>query len=84
MSKDMKYSEVRRIVYNRYHGKCAICGEKIALDDMCISLITPRSKGGGKDFSNIQAACECCARRKNDMMQEEFFRKVLMVALYNI
>lgn len=84
MSKNMKYSEVRQIVYNRYHGKCAICGKDLALDKMCISLIVPKSKGGYKDFANMQAACECCARMKNDMTQEEFFRKVFAVAVHNL
>lgn len=84
MSKGMKYREVREIVYRRYKGKCAICKKKIFLDEMCINLITPKSKGGYKEFSNMQAACECCARMKNDMTQEEFFRKILAVALHNI
>lgn len=84
MSKNMKYSEVRRIVYNCYHGKCAICGKKLAFEDMCISLIIPKSKGGYKDFANMQAACECCARMKNDMKQEEFFRKVFSVVVHNL
>lgn len=83
MSKNMKYFEVRQIVYNRYRGKCAICGNKITLEDMCISLIVPKSKGGGKDFANMQAACECCARMKNDMTQDEFFRKVLCLVVRN-
>ena len=80
----MKYTEVRQIIYRRYHGKCAICGRKIVFEDMCISLIVPKSKGGYKEFSNMQAACECCARMKNDMTQDEFFMKILIIALYNI
>lgn len=84
MSKDMKHSEVRQIVYNRYKGKCAICGQKITLDEMCISLIVPKSKGGYKEFSNMQAACECCARMKNDMTQEEFTQKIYEISKYNI
>lgn len=84
MSKNMKYSEVRRIVYNRYKGKCAICGQPIPLEDMCISLIVPKSKGGYKDFANMQAAHECCARMKNDMTQEEFTQKICEIAKYNL
>lgn len=84
MSKDMKYSEVRRIVYNRYKGKCAICGKKLELGEMCISLIIPKSKGGGKDFSNMQAACECCAAMKSNMTQDEFNGKIQAVAMHNI
>ena len=83
MSKDMKYSEVRQIVYNRYHGKCAICGQRIILNEMCINLITPKSKGGHKDFSNMQAVCECCGKMKHNITNEEFFRKVFAVAVHN-
>lgn len=83
MSKNMKYSEVRQIVYNRYRGKCAICGQKISLDDMCISLVVPRSKGGGKDFANMQCACESCCKMKHDLTQDEFFRKIFVAALRN-
>lgn len=84
MSKNMKYSEVRQIVYNRYLGKCAICGHGIALNEMCINLIIPKSKGGHKEFSNMQAVCETCGRMKNNMTQDEFFRKIFLVVLHNL
>lgn len=83
MSKNMKYSEVRQIVYNRYRGKCAICGQKIAIDQMCINLITPKSKGGYKEFSNMQAVCECCGMMKHNLTNEEFFRKMFALAVHN-
>lgn len=83
MSKDMKYSEVRQIVYKRYHGKCAICRKKIFLNEMCINLITPKSKGGYKEFSNMQAVCETCGKMKHNLTQREFFRKISMVTLRN-
>lgn len=84
MSKNMKYTEARQIVYNRYHGKCSICGKKLALDEMCISLIVPKSKGGGKDFVNMQAACETCATMKNNLTQNEFMRKLWKVTIHNL
>lgn len=84
MGKDMKYSEVRQIVYNRYRGKCAICGQKLTFEDMCISLIVPKSKGGGKDFANMKAACETCAGMKHDMTQDEFLKKVFSLSVHNI
>lgn len=84
MSKDMKYSEVRKIVYKRHRGKCAICGKKLALGEMCISLIVPKSKGGYKEFSNMQCTCDSCNRMKHYLTQDEFFRKILVVTLHNI
>lgn len=84
MSKNMKYQEVRRIVYKRYKGKCAICRKPIALEEMTIDHILPKSKGGGGDFSNMQAVCESCNMMKHYLTNEEFFRKVFMVAAHNI
>lgn len=83
MSKKMKYTEVRRIVYNRYHGKCAICGQNLFLDEMCISLIVPKSKGGGKDFANMQCACEPCCKMKHNLTNEEFLKKMFALAVHN-
>lgn len=84
MSKNMKYSDVRQIVYNRYKGKCAICGKHLPLEDMCISLIIPKSKGGYKEFSNMQCTCDSCNRMKHYLTQDEFFGKILAVALHNM
>lgn len=83
MSKNMKYSEVRQIVYSRYNEKCAICGHRIALDEMCINLITPKSKGGCKDFANMQSTCESCCKMKHDLTNKEFFRKALCLVARN-
>lgn len=84
MSKNMKYSNVRQIVYNRYHGKCAICRKHIALEEMTIDHIIPVSKGGGKDFSNMQAACDSCNCMKHYLTQNEFMRKLFKVAVHNL
>lgn len=84
MSKNMKYTEVREIVYRRYKGRCAICGRKLALGEMCISLIVPKSKGGGKDFANMQCACETCATMKSSLTQNEFMRKIWKVSVRNL
>lgn len=80
----MKYQEARRIVYNRYRGKCAICGEPIAFEEMTIDHIVPASKGGGKDFANMQATCNSCNCMKHYLTNEEFFRKVFFVAVHNM
>lgn len=83
MSKKMKYSEVRQIVYRRYRGKCAICGKNLAPEEMCISLIVPKSKGGGKDFANMQCACDSCNCMKHYLTQEEFLKKLFVLCIHN-
>ena len=84
MSKNMKYAEVRRIVYSRYNGKCAICGSPISIEEMTIDHIVPASRGGGKDFANMQATCNSCNCMKHYLTNEEFFRKVFTVAIHNM
>ncbi len=79
----MKYSEVRETVYRMYSGKCSICGKKLQLVEMCINRKNPPSKGGGKDFSNMQCTCETCSRMKGSLTQEEFYKKVFEVARHN-
>lgn len=84
MSKNMKYAEVRQIVYDRYKGKCAICGKFITLEEMTIDHIIPDCKGGGKDFSNMQCTCDSCNCMKHYLTQEEFMRKLFKVTMHNL
>lgn len=84
MSKNMTYGEVREIVYRRYDGKCAICGQPILLKDMCISLIVPKSKGGYKDFANMQCTCESCCKMKHNLTNDEFFKRIVLIVRRNV
>lgn len=84
MSKNMKYAEVRRIVYDRYDGKCAICGKPISYEEMTIDHIIPKSRGGERFFSNMQCTCDSCNLMKHYLTQEEFYKKLLRVTLHNL
>ena len=84
MSKNMKYAEVRQIVYDRYKGKCAICGTPVTLEEMTIDHIIPACKGGNKDFSNMQCTCDSCNLMKHYLTMDEFMLKLLKVARHNI
>lgn len=55
----------------------------LSIEDMCISLIVPKSKGGYKDFANMQCTCEPCCKMKHDLTQEEFFKKIFGLAVHN-
>lgn len=84
MSKNMKHTDVRKAVYNRYNGQCAICGKHITLEEMTIDHIVPTSKGGDGSFSNMQCACDSCNCMKHYLTNEEFFKKVFAVAVRNL
>lgn len=49
-----------------------------------VNLITPKSKGGHKEFSNMQAVCDSCNYMKHYLTNDEFFRKVFAVAIHNV
>lgn len=84
MSKKMKYTDVRRIIYNRYKGRCNICGDKLSLKEMTLDHIIPISRGGDGSFSNLQCTCDSCNCMKHYLTQEEFMRKLWKVTIYNL
>lgn len=59
-------ARVRRLVYERCGGKCAICGEPLAFDGMHVDHIIPLSRGGEDAEHNLQAAHPRCNRSKAD------------------
>lgn len=46
--------------------RCAICKKPMSITDATRDHITPRSKGGGRDWDNIQICCRTCNMRKGD------------------
>lgn len=85
LNADLFYNtEVRRIVYNQYKGKCAICGNSIKFEEITIDHIIPASRGGGKDFSNMQCDCDSCNCMKHYLTWDEFMRKLWKVMVHNI
>ena len=67
-------------VYAKCNAKCAICGKYLKFSKMTIDHITPLSRGGTNEISNLQAACLSCNRSKCDMTPAEFFGKLISVA----
>ncbi len=56
----------KRTAYSRCEGKCARCGKTFEFDEMEADHITPWSKGGHTELSNLQMLCRECNRRKSD------------------
>ena len=82
--------ETRGIVFEKSHGKCAICGMPLSLNHhseynyMTIDHIVPLDKGGRNEMSNYQATCEKCNQIKTNIMPEIFKNNVASVMFESI
>lgn len=74
--RDIKFS--RSNIYQHYGRKCCYCGEKIPPIESTWDHVTPRSKGGRTDWSNIVLSCKPCNARKADKTPEEAGMKLLV------
>ncbi|GLH29699.1 hypothetical protein WSS15_23490 [Acetobacter pasteurianus] len=68
----------RKAIWARFNGRCFYCGSEVSYyskrhDSLEIDHVTPVSKGGSDDASNLVCACRGCNRSKKDMSASEFF-----------
>ena len=68
---------LQAIIYEKYQGKCAICGKKLRFDEGCIDHIKPVSKGGTSDPSNLQLLCPRCNAVKGNKRNNNQVAKFL-------
>lgn len=62
---------VRRAVFFRDHGRCALCGADLsglidALPQKQFDHMVPLAHGGLNDVTNLQLLCQSCNKRKSD------------------
>lgn len=74
--RDVKFS--RHNIFQHYGRKCCYCGSQIKSIDATWDHVTPRSKGGTTDWSNIVLSCKPCNARKADKTPEEAGMKLLV------
>ena len=66
---------VRQVVYEKYGGRCAYCGRKIAYKDMQVDhFIAKRAwtESGTDDLSNLMPSCRMCNHYKRANSLETF------------
>lgn len=66
---------VRDAVYQKYGGRCAYCGRKIAYKDMQVDHFIPKNgyfAQGTDDLSNLMPACRMCNHYKRANSLELF------------
>ena len=54
-------------LYQRFNGKCQICGEVLPVKIMTIEHILPKSKHGPDDWHNITMTCKPCNTKKDSI-----------------
>lgn len=72
-----KLTKAERIeVYEKYGGRCAYCGEKIAYGDMQVDHMKAYWQGGADEMSNYMPSCRQCNHYKRGNSLESF-RKLI-------
>ena len=84
MSERRKFtSNERMAVYQRYNGRCAVCGRPVKFDRSTIDHKIPLAKGGTNGHNNLQLTCLRCNRMKSDCTPEGFMESMAEIAVHN-
>jgi hypothetical protein len=62
----------KRKIWIRDSGICTYCGRPVALSEMHVDHIVPRSKGGSGKNDNFTTSCETCNKAKSNMSVQDF------------
>jgi len=68
----------RRNIYEHYSYKCAYCGIKFNTSELNLEHVTPRSRGGKTDWTNVVTACIPCNLKKGSRLPEEAGMRLLV------
>lgn len=58
-------------LFLRDRWQCQYCGSGFRTHDLTFDHVIPRSKGGGTNWGNIVAACQCCNTKKGNKMPDD-------------
>ena len=72
------------MIYNKYDGKCQLCGRKIEFRFATLDHIIPLAQGGIDSLDNIQLACKCCNRQKASYLPEKFIDRITEIFMYQM
>ncbi|MCD4751897.1 MAG: HNH endonuclease [Anaerolineaceae bacterium] len=64
--------KVREIIYQKYDGHCAYCGQEIAMKEMQVDHRTPKTRMGVNDVENYEPSCRQCNYYKSNFLLEQF------------
>ena len=61
----------RRNIYARDRNRCQYCGRRFPTSELSLDHVTPRSRGGKADWTNIVCCCVDCNARKGGRLPRE-------------
>lgn len=81
--KRKKYSQAtRKLIYNKYDGRCQLCGRKILFSEMSLDHHIALSMGGVDDVSNLECTCLSCNQFKSNIAPELFEDRINDIFMY--
>ena len=76
--------DVRKLIYSHADGRCALCGNPIAFEEMTLDHIVPLAMGGADEVENLQCSCKACNQFKGSILPTDFFDRIQEIFLYQI
>lgn len=61
----------RARIIERDKATCYMCSRRLAIEDITLDHVVPRSRGGDDGDDNLKVACEPCNSRKGDRLISE-------------
>ncbi len=77
-------TEVMELIYEKYNGRCQLCGRDILLSEMSLDHHVALSMGGIDDVSNLVATCYPCNRFKSNIESELFENRINDIFMYQM
>lgn len=66
----------RKIIYDKNHGLCAICGKPVAYNNFTIDHWKPLAEGGTNELDNLKVAHKACNEMKGSFQPEVFINEI--------
>lgn len=83
--KRKRYSQAtRKLIYNKYNGRCQLCGRKVLFSEMSLDHYVALSMGGVDDVSNLTCTCLPCNQFKSNIAPELFEDRINDIFMYQM
>lgn len=76
--------DVKKLIYIKSDGRCALCGRKILLEDATLDHIVPLAKGGIDSVENLQLCCYADNVFKGAIKPEDFMERITEIFMYQM